>query len=77
MILLVAEHSNGKMRKSTYEMATAARELGREGPLACLVLGSGVAQVAEEAALLADQVLVADLPLWLRCEQPPIHRRGR
>ena len=62
MILLVAEHSNGKLRKSTYEMATAAGELGREGPLACLVLGSGVAQVAEEAALLADQVLVADLP---------------
>ena len=62
MILLVVEHSNGKVRKSTYEMATAARELLTDSPLACLVLGSGFAQVAEEAALLADQVLVADSP---------------
>ncbi len=62
MILIVAEHSAGKLSKSTYEMTQAARGSGREGPVAMLVLGSGVTSTATEAALLADQVLVADLP---------------
>ncbi len=62
MIVVVAEHTAGKLGKSTYEMTGAARALGREGPIAILVLGSGVADVATEAALLADQVLVADMP---------------
>ncbi len=60
MILMVAEHANGKLSKSSYEMATCARELGREGSVIALVLGSGIAAVANEAALLVDQVLVAD-----------------
>lgn len=60
MILIVVEHANGKASKSTYEMATCARELGREGPVVALVLGSGIAAVANEVALLVDQVLVAD-----------------
>ena len=60
MILLVAEHTDGKLSKSTYEMTQAARDLGREGPLTILVLGSSVASVATSAALLADQVLVVD-----------------
>jgi electron transfer flavoprotein alpha subunit len=60
MILIVAEHANGKLSKSAYELATAARGLKREGDVAALVLGSGVAQVAAAAALIADQVLVAD-----------------
>ncbi|HEY1213463.1 MAG TPA: electron transfer flavoprotein subunit alpha/FixB family protein [Bryobacteraceae bacterium] len=63
MILIVAEHSNGKLSKSTYEMTQAARDLGRDGQVTLLVLGSGVATVATQAALLADQVLVADLPV--------------
>ena len=62
MIVIAAEHANGKLSKSAYEMVTAAKALGREGPVTLLVLGSGVAQVAEQAALLADQVLVADMP---------------
>lgn len=62
MIVIVVEHANGKVSKSTYEMVTAARELGREGPVTALVLGSGSAAVASEAALVADQVLVADIP---------------
>ena len=59
MILFVAEHANGKLSKSAYELATAARGLGR-GDVAALVLGSGVANVASAAALIADQVLVGD-----------------
>ena len=62
MILLVVEYSNGKVSKSTLEMTTAARGMSREGPITLLVLGSGVASVAEQAALFADQVLVADKP---------------
>jgi electron transfer flavoprotein alpha subunit len=59
MILIVAEHANGKLSKSAYELATAARGLGR-GDVAALVLGSGVAAVAASVALIADQVLVGD-----------------
>ncbi len=57
---MVVEHANGKISKSTYEMATCARQLNGEGPVTALVLGSGVAAIANEAAFLADQVLVAD-----------------
>lgn len=60
MILVVASHVDGKLSKSTGELVGAARELGREGPVAILLLGSGIAAVANESALLADQVLVAD-----------------
>jgi electron transfer flavoprotein alpha subunit len=62
MILIVVEHANGKASKSTYELVTAARGLHREGGVTALVLGSGVASVASGAALIADQVLVADSP---------------
>jgi len=62
MILLVVEHAHGKVSKSSYEMITAARELGGEGAVTALVLGSAVASVATEVALAVDQVLVADLP---------------
>jgi electron transfer flavoprotein alpha subunit len=61
MILLVVEHANGKVSKSTYEMVTIARGLGRKGSVTALVLGSAVASVAAEIALAVDQVLVADL----------------
>ncbi len=66
MILLVAEYSNGKLSKSTLEMTTAARGMGREGPITLLVLGSEIASVAAQAALFADQVLVADKPELLQ-----------
>ncbi|WP_104991018.1 electron transfer flavoprotein subunit alpha/FixB family protein [Deinococcus sp. NW-56] len=62
MILIVAEHSGGQLAKATLEMVTAARESGREGPITLLVLGHGTADVANAAAAVADQVLVADLP---------------
>jgi electron transfer flavoprotein alpha subunit len=62
MILVVVEHSSGKLSKSTLEMVTAARGIGREGPITLLVLGSGVGPVAEQGALFADQVLVVDKP---------------
>ena len=62
MILIVAEHTDAKLSKSTYEMVEAARNMGREGAVTILVLGANIAPVAAAAALIADQVLVADLP---------------
>jgi electron transfer flavoprotein alpha subunit len=62
MLLIVAEHASQKLSKSTYEMVQAARDLGRDGPITLLVLGSDIAPVAAQAALLGDQVLVADVP---------------
>ena len=60
MILVVAEHASDKLARSTLELVSAARGSGREGPVTVLVLGQGVAGVANEAAAVADQVLVAD-----------------
>ncbi len=62
MILVVVEHVDGNLSKSTSEMTQAARDLVREGPVTLLVLGSNVATIATSAALLGDQVLVADTP---------------
>jgi len=61
MILIVAEHAAGKLSKSSLEMVNAARESGREGPVTLLVLGQGVADVANDAARYADQV-ITDCP---------------
>ena len=60
MILVVAEHKNGKLAKSTYEMVSAARTLGSD--VAMAVLGSSVEPLASEAASLAGKVFVADSP---------------
>lgn len=66
MILMVAEQMSGVLSKSAYELAQAARQLQSElpeaGEVTALVLGSGVAAAASAAAMIADQVLVADLP---------------
>ena len=62
MILIVAEYAAGKLSKSSFEMTQAARDLGGEGPVTLLVLGSNITAIAAEAALLGEQVLVADLP---------------
>ncbi|ADY26678.1 Electron transfer flavoprotein alpha subunit [Deinococcus proteolyticus MRP] len=62
MILIIAEHKDGQLSKSTAEMIQAARASGQSGPVTVLVLGSGVNEVANQAAQFADQVLVADRP---------------
>lgn len=62
MILIVAEMSGGRLSKSTLEMVGAARQMGRGGEVTALVLGSGVAAVAAEAAKYVDQLLVGDMP---------------
>ncbi len=62
MILVVAEHANGKLAKSTLELLTAARSLNRAGDVTALILGSDILAIAAEAARFADQVLVAQTP---------------
>lgn len=64
MILIVAEHSDGKLRKSALELAQAGRELARElavEPVG-LVLGSGVQESAQELARYLPTVKVVDDP---------------
>ncbi len=62
MILIVAEYLGKKLTKGTYELVTAARGMGREGPVTLLVLGHEVGELVEQALPLAEQVLVADRP---------------
>lgn len=62
MILVVVEHANGALSRSTLELLTAARASGHEGPVTALLLGSGLATVSTQAARYAEQVLVGDLP---------------
>jgi len=62
MILVVVEYAKGVPAKSTLEMIRAAQQSGVEGPIAALVLGSGVDAVASATAKYVEQVLVADRP---------------
>ena len=49
-ILLIAEHADGTLRKSTLQAMTLARELAakRGGSLSVVIIGSGVAGVADQ-----------------------------
>lgn len=64
MVLIVAEHAEGRLRKSARELAQAGLELA--GALAVeatgLVLGSGVGEVASELARYLPRVKVVDVP---------------
>ncbi len=60
MILVVVAHAGGRVSRSALGLVAAARQIGRRGPVAALVLGHGVAGVAAEIAPYVDQVLVAD-----------------
>jgi electron transfer flavoprotein alpha subunit len=62
MILVVASSTKGHLSKSTYELISAARQSADDDSVAILVLGSDVDALANEAARIADQVLVADHP---------------
>jgi electron transfer flavoprotein alpha subunit len=64
MILIVAEHANGRLRKSALELAQAGRELSRALGVEAvgLVLGSGVEPVAQELARYLPRVKVVDDP---------------
>jgi electron transfer flavoprotein alpha subunit len=62
MILFVAEHVAGELKKSSYELLTAASELAAASsmPVAGLVVGAGVTGAAEALAKLVDTVFVAE-----------------
>jgi electron transfer flavoprotein alpha subunit len=68
MILVVASaapsEGQARLAKSTYELVSAARQFDPADSLAILVLGHSLDALANEAALLADQVLVADHPAF-------------
>ena len=59
-ILIIAEHDNGSLRKSTLNTVTAAQHIG--GDIHMAVIGSDVAGVAQQAAAVAgvSKVLTFD-----------------
>ncbi len=58
-ILIVGEVQNGALREATLELVTLARSVG--GDIASLVIGSGVAELAEELSKKGGgKVLLAD-----------------
>lgn len=59
-ILIIAEHDNGSLRKSTLNTVTAAQQIG--GDVHIAVIGSGISDVAQQAAAVAgvSKVLAFD-----------------
>jgi electron transfer flavoprotein alpha subunit len=63
-VLIVAEQVGGAVKKATLHALGAGRELAQRtgGKLHLLVLGSGIAPVAQELSAYADEVRAADAP---------------
>ena len=61
MILVIAEHRDGKLNRATLETIAAAQ--GSGGPVKIAVLGSGVDAIAKEVATAdASEIIVVDDP---------------
>lgn len=62
MILFIAEHLNGKLKKSALELATAAKTLadGLGGEVVGAVLGGDVSGVAQELSGYVDTVIALE-----------------
>ena len=61
MILVIAEHRDGKLNRATLETIAAAQ--GSGGPVKIAVLGSGVDAIAKEVATAdASEIIVIDHP---------------
>lgn len=62
MILVVAASEGTRLSKGTSELVNAARQIAGEDPVAILVLGDKLDEIAAQATRLVDQVLVASHP---------------
>jgi electron transfer flavoprotein alpha subunit len=64
-VLIVAEQFGGGLRKATLHALAAGKELASRtgGKLSVALLGSGLAQVADELAAYGCDVLLADAPV--------------
>jgi len=71
--LIVAEHRNGKLLDSTFELVTAARK--GPGPVHAVLLGQGVAPLAEPLSAVGVQVHTVDNPA-LQHEIPGAYAKG-
>ena len=73
MILVIAEHRDGKLNRATLETIAAAQSAGG-GPIKVAVLGSGVDAVANElksADVATQRVDISPAP-----SQPPRNAKG-
>jgi electron transfer flavoprotein alpha subunit len=64
-VWVFAEHQDGMIRKTTYELLSKGRELAEQSgvELAALLLGSGVGGLAQELTAYADKIYQWDDPL--------------
>ncbi len=63
MILVIAEHRDGRLNRATWETITAAQQLAGDQPIAIVVAGSGVQSVAAElAAAQVQEIVTIDNP---------------
>ena len=62
MVLFVAEHSNGNLRKSALELATAAKDLAAQlgGDVVGVLLGTDLGGLAQELANYAGKVIAVE-----------------
>jgi electron transfer flavoprotein alpha subunit len=58
MILVIAEHRSGKLNRATWEAVAAAQQLANGQPVAIVVLGSSVVQMAAELSAAQVQEVV-------------------
>jgi len=64
MILFIAEHSNGKLKKSALELANAANKLATDlgSELSGAIIGDNVAEAANELTNYVDKVITVESP---------------
>jgi electron transfer flavoprotein alpha subunit len=64
MILIIAEHAGGKLKKSSFELISAARTLAKDTkhPVVSLVLGDAVGDIATELTTLTERVITIEDP---------------
>ena len=64
MILFIAEHSNGKLKKSALELANAANKLAADlgSEVTAAIIGNSVSEAANELSKYASKVLTVESP---------------
>jgi electron transfer flavoprotein alpha subunit len=60
VILVVAEHRDGRLNRVTLETIAAAQKLAGNAPIKAVVFGQSIASVAEELATSVSEVLLAE-----------------
>lgn len=73
MVLFVAEHSNGSLRKSALELATAAKDLASQlgGDAVGVLLGNDLGSLAQDLANYVTKVIAVEDPALAEVRAEP------